>query len=70
MGKYTIVWLIYLALTLWLTAFVVTLIIDGYTADFLNNRKIIEHTIDRGWIGWLTLIVCILWSIWYFYYLH
>jgi hypothetical protein len=55
----TFLWMLYLVITLFSSiAALRTILLETFTNDYFGNSLI------------PSLISCILWSIWYFYYLH
>jgi len=61
----TFLWMLYLATTILLTYYIVILNID----DFIDKRR--GYIITDGNIHRIITITCsLLWSIWYFYFLH
>lgn len=64
-------WMLYLAFTLFMTAFSISGIIDSYIADFLYKDRIINNPlIKKDLTTYLVITTCLLWAIWYMYYLH
>lgn len=54
----TFLWMLYLAITIYFTCWYVSFIIhsDKIDVDWTDDVK--------------SILTCLLWSIWYFYYLH
>jgi hypothetical protein len=56
----TFLWMLYLAFTLFMTRWMISNLISA----------IILKKSENNWANRIIILVCLLWSIWYFYYLH
>lgn len=69
----TILWTIYLFISIYSSVILGISIIDKYTADFLYKEDNSYH-IRKGFINIIDsiyiIVTSILWSIWYMYFLH